>query len=373
MIVKNLTAKDFRNLRDVSFSPCEKMNVIYGNNAQGKTNLLEAVYLFSGMKSFRGAKEKEFITFGEKNCKLDFSFETARRSKNAELVFGISGKSERKIILNGVECKTPSELFGNFKCVVFSPEYLNFVKGNPELRRKFLDIAVSQIRPNYLKTLRGYNKALLQRNNIIKNYRDYENIKEALFPWDIQLARAGSYLTVMRLDYIKKLKIACSEYYKGLSGGEALEIEYSSPIFSRYGRELEYGTELVDYYLSRQQSMIKTDIKLGYTLNGFHRDDLVLKIDGKPLKIYGSQGQQRSAVIALKLSEAYILEYAFDEAPVMLLDDVLSELDLKRQSFLLNNISNMQTILTCCDINNIKQLKGGKVFFMENGRLTERQ
>lgn len=371
MVIKELKARGFRNLEDVCFNPCEGMNVICGNNAQGKTNLLESLYLFSGMKSFRGAREREFIKFGGDYARLEITFEAARRVQKAELIYGSGGKNERKVLLNGVALKSPSELFGNFKCVVFSPDYLNFIKGNPELRRKFMDVAVSQIRPGYLKTLKNYNKALLQRNNIIKNYRSFENLKDILFSWDVQLSRLGTYLTVLRLDYINKLKIACDEYYKGLSGGESLEIEYNSSIFDKYEKEAEYKKEAVDYYLDRQQKAVKTDIKLGYTSVGFHRDDLTLKIDKKPLKIYGSQGQQRSAVIALKLSEAYILQYAFDEEPVMLLDDVLSELDLKRQAFLLNNIRDMQSVLTCCDINNIKQLNGGRVFFMDGGRLTE--
>lgn len=372
MKVTKLNSEDFRNLNNIQFCPCENMNVIYGDNAQGKTNLLEAIYLFTGIKSFRGAKDKEFVAFDKKYARLHLEFETKRRQQNADLIYGIS-KKEKIMELNGVKLKTPSEFFGNFRCVVFSPDFLNFVKGSPELRRKFIDTAVAQIRKNYIRTLQKYNKALLQRNNIIKNYQKYNNLNEILYSWDLQLAKNGAYLTVLRLDYLKRLKSVASTYYESMtSGKEKLEITYNSPMLSHYDKEIEYNAELIEYYLSRQQSMTKVDIKLGYTLNGIHRDDLTLTLNNKPLKTYGSQGQQRSAVLALKLAEAYILQFAFEEEPVMLFDDVLSELDTNRQRFLLNNIKDMQTIITCCDKNSLKLLEKGKIFKMQNGILTER-
>ena len=368
MIIKEIKATGFRNLKPLEFKPDNKMNVIFGDNAQGKTNLIEAIYLFTGLRSFRGAKEKELIGFNEKTADIEMIFET-NREQNVKIHFGQS-KKDKKIELNGVNLKGNSELFGKFRCVLFSPDYLNFIKGSPEIRRRFLDSAVAQIRVNYLKTLQTYNKLLLQRNNIIKNYTKYENLEETLYPWDTGLAKAGAYITVLRLDYLKKLKIAAKEYYQGMSGGkEEFNFTYNSSILSKYDKPIEYNADLISYYYERQKAMTKVDIKLGYTLNGIHRDDLVITLDGKPVKTYGSQGQQRSCVLALKLSESYILDYAFDDKPIMLLDDVFSELDTKRQNFLLNNINGIQTIITCCDINNTKQLKKGKIFEMKDGVL----
>ena len=369
MIIKDVKTSGFRNLAPNLFAPCEEMNVIVGDNAQGKTNLIEAIYLFTGLRSFRGSKEKEFINFDSKYCDIEMNFLT-NRVENVKIHYGHSRK-DKKIELNGVNLKGNSELFGKFKCVIFSPDFLNFIKGSPEIRRRFLDNAVAQIRVNYLKTLQTYNKILIQRNNIIKNYQKYENLEEALYPWDMGLAKAGAYITVLRLDYLKKLKIAATEYYKGMSGGkEKFDFYYNSTLLSKYDKEIEYGKDLINYYYERQRAYTKVDVKLSYTLNGIHRDDLVITLDDKPVKNFGSQGQQRSSVLAIKLAESYILDYAFDDKPVMLLDDVFSELDITRQNFLLNNIKGLQTIITCCDINNTKQLKNGKIFTMRGGVLS---
>ena len=368
MIIKEVKTENFRNLSPTSFIPSNGMNVIVGDNAQGKTNLIEAIYLFTGLRSFRNSKEKEFINFDKKFCNIEMDFET-NREQNIKIHFGESRK-DKKIELNGVPIKGNSELFSKFKCVIFSPDYLNFIKGSPDIRRRFLDCAVSEIRVNYLKTLQTYNKLLAQRNNIIKNYIKYNNLEEALYPWDTGLAKSGAYITVLRIDYLKKLKIAATEYYKGMSGGkEHFDFRYNSTILSKYDKEIEYNKELINYYYERQKAFTKVDLKLGYTLNGIHRDDLIITLDDKPVKNFGSQGQQRSCVLAIKLAESYILDYAFDDKPVMLLDDVFSELDVSRQNFLLNNISGLQTIITCCDINNTKQLKNGRIFEMKDGVL----
>ena len=368
MKIKEIKLNGFRNLKPTMFLPDENMNVIFGDNAQGKTNLIEAIYLFTGLRSFRGAKDKEFISFNEKFADIEMVFET-NREQNIKIHYS-QAKKDKIIELNGVKLKGNSELFGKFRCVLFSPDYLNFIKGSPEIRRRFLDCAVAQIRINYLKTLQNYNKLLLQRNNIIKNYQKYDNLEEILYPWDKNLAKAGAYITVLRIDYLKKLKIAAKEYYEGMAGGkEKFNFIYNSSILSKYNKPIEYNADLISYYFERQRAMTKVDIKLGYTLNGIHRDDLIITLDDKPIKTFGSQGQQRSAVLAIKLAEGYILDYAFDDKPIMLLDDVLSELDNKRQNFLLNNITGLQTIITCCDINNTKTLKNGKLFEMKDGVL----
>lgn len=372
MKIDSFKAKGFRNLKDIYFEPSEKVNVIYGENAQGKTNLLEAMWLFTGVRSFRGARDREFIGFDEPFTSLEMFFSDSQRQQNAKLTIPRSNIKDKKAYLNGVLQSGTSGFFGTLRCIVFSPDHLSLIKGAPDLRRKFIDTAISQIRVNYLRTLQKYNKILVQRNALLKNSYSNRDLLSTLDMWDLQLAKVGTYISMLRIDYIEKLSAVSKEYYHGMSSGnEKLKIKYLSNAFKGLKDEIKFTDSIIEYYYNKLKSSLENDIRQGFTSVGIHRDDLCCYINGRSARTYGSQGQQRSAALSLKLAEAYLLRHAFCENPVILFDDVLSELDLNRQSFVLNNIDNMQTFITCCDVNNTKQLKSGKIYRMYNGELTE--
>lgn len=376
MRINDFYAIGFRNLKEISVSPSPQVNVIYGENGQGKTNLLEALWLFTGTKSFRsqglGVRERDFINFDEKVATLQMFFTTAERQQNAKLVYPKDNIRSKKAWLNGVELGNTSKLFGSFRSVIFCPEHLSLVKGGPDGRRSFLDGAVSQIRKGYMRTLWQYNKILAQRNALLKEISYKRELTATLEMWDFQLAKAGTYITIQRLDYVNKLSKACREYYEGISQGrEMLDISYCSTIFTGVQEPISYTESIVNHYFNKLQSSVKDDIKQGYTSYGIHRDDIACCLDKRPAKSFGSQGQQRSIVLSLKLSEAELLRAEFLDNPVILFDDVLSELDSSRQSFIMNNLGDMQVFITCCDPNSTQQLKQGAIFEVVNGKVLQ--
>lgn len=368
MKLNHMTLRSFRNMSELAITPCGGINIIYGDNAQGKTNLMEGIWLFTGNSSFRGSKASELIRFGQEEAQLSITFSDREREQKAQLQLG----SRRKITLNQVELKTASELKGNFYAVVFSPSHLSFVKEGPKFRRRFLDIAISQIRPQYEEYMQLYERLLEQRNALLRNASQYRNLEQNIEIWNMQLAKAGTILTIYRRDYVRKLKKFSSSIYSGLSGRkEDFSLQYLSTVFDEAADVTAYTDEAVSLYEEKLRESFSLDLKQGYTTVGVHRDDLEIEIDGKPVKIYGSQGQQRSTVITLKLAEAMLLKKATGEDPIMLLDDVMSELDVSRQSYILNQLEGMQVFITCCDVSNTLKLQKGTIFRMENGRIVE--
>ncbi len=370
MKIKKLVTQNFRNLKDLSFDIDPKVNIIFGNNAQGKTNLIEALWLFTGNKSFRGAKETEMIAFGSKNAKLTVNFECEGREQNAQLMLG----EYKKHFLNQVPIKTPSELIGHYYAVVFSPSDLSFVKDGPEKRRKFLDIAISQLKPVYQKYLAQYNRVLIQRNSLLKDLYYHPDLKSTIELWDIQLAKLGTILTSFRMDYLKKLDGFASKIYEGISRGtEKAKFSYSSSVFT--GEEIlgGYEDETIKRYQNSLLAALKEDLKSGFTSVGIHRDDIEIQINERSARLYGSQGQQRSCVLALKLAESELLCHVTGESPVIFLDDVMSELDTNRQDYILNHLNNQQVFITCCDLSNTLRLKDGSIYKMENGIIQNQQ
>lgn len=368
MKLNHLEIRSFRNISSLELSPCGGVNVIYGDNAQGKTNLVEGIWLFTGNSSFRGAKPSEMIQFQKEEAALSLSFSDRQREQTAEIV--LSGR--RKVLLNHVEEKSLSALKGVFYAVVFSPSHLSFVKEGPKNRRRFLDIAISEIRPQYEEYLQLYERLLEQRNALLRNASQYRNLEQNMEIWDLQLAKAGTILSIYRNDYVKKLQKLAAEIYRDLSRrAERFEIRYESTVFEDIAGVQSYEEEHVERYLSRLRDSFAIDVRQGFTSAGVHRDDLDIRIDGKPARIYGSQGQQRSVVITLKLAEALLLKKAVGENPVMLLDDVMSELDVSRQSYILNHLTDMQVFITCCDVSNTLKLENGMIFRMEQGVLSD--
>ena len=361
-------ANGYKNLKDVSFLADPKMNIFCGENAQGKTNLMEAIWLCSGCRSFRGTKDKDFIAFDgdAAHVKLVFS----DRQRNQEISFSVQrdNPKDKRVTLNGVKLPLMSKLFGVFKCISFIPDDLKLSKGAPDGRRLFLDLCVSQIKHGYVSALNKYENALSQRNATLKEIAAGRCSPDDLDMWDVQLADAGSYISVLRNAYTGKLGGFCAPMYSRLSKGkENLKLYYRSTVFESLDGRFDHKGELYEEYLQKLKSGRESDIRLGFTQSGTHRDDLEIEINGISVKDFGSQGQQRSAALVMKLSQAKILLDETGEAPVMLLDDVLSELDASRQDFVLNEIDGMQLFVTCCDPTTVLRHRMGKVFYMRDG------
>ncbi len=353
--------ENYRNLQahDLAFS--EEINVIFGDNAQGKSNLLESIWIFTGGHSFRGAKDSDLNAFGQKKSRLLLYFYSEDREQTILLELE-NGK--RTYELNGVKKKTGAEMIGRFCAVIFSPEHLSLVKGGPGMRRSFLDGALCQGYPSYAKAFVLYQRTLKQRNMLLKEIQKNPDAAHMLPVWDTFLAQRGIRVMEQRKKLISFMEQPVRTFYHGLSGGkEDFKIRYISSI-------RQEGDITEEDFLGRLAEQQKSDIVTGFTSVGPHRDDMELMIDGVSARDYGSQGQQRSAVIALKLAEADMIEEITGEKPVILLDDVMSELDAARQDYLLNHIRDRQIFITCCDPNMIRNLRNGKLFSVENGTVT---
>ena len=350
------------------------MNIFCGENAQGKTNLIEAMWLCSGCKSFRGTRDKDFIGFDSDKADIRLHFQDRRREQ--EIAFTVSRENvrDKRVLLNGVKLPLLSRLFGNLQCVIFTPEDLELSKGSPENRRVFLDLCVSQIKPRYVPVMNKYNTLLSQRNALLKEIALGRADESSLEIWDEQLAKAGSYMSVLRNTYVKKLDLFTDKMYSALSRGrERLSLHYNSTVFTELDGRLDYKGEMAQEYRTKLKKSAREDIKLGFTQLGPHRDDVLTRINGLNSRDFGSQGQQRSVALVMKLSQAQILREETGEAPVILLDDVLSELDSARQDFVLNEIDDMQLFVTCCDPAAVLKHKKGKVLYMENGKIIQRE
>lgn len=363
--VIELSLENYRNIASAEIEPCEGVNVIYGDNAQGKTNLLEALWLFCGGHSFRGAKDSELIAFGEKSAFISTKFFSYEREQTAQIRF-LGKKKEVKI--NDVPKKSSSALIEKYNAVVFSPEHLTLVKRGPSKRRNFIDSAICREKIKNAVIISKYNKTLNQRNSLLKDVNKNSKLKDTLDIWDDSLCILGASIIKQRLDFLKLLSKYAMEYHKGISDNREL-LDFSYVSTENIEAEDDEGTireKLKKALLSSRND----DFYSGYTNCGPHRDDINISINGKKARMFASQGQQRSAILSMKLAEASILKEKTDEKPIILLDDVLSELDVKRQDFLLNKIDDYQVFITCCEKSNKEQLMGGKIFNIENGRIS---
>ncbi|MDQ5983100.1 MAG: DNA replication and repair protein RecF [Eubacteriales bacterium SKADARSKE-1] len=364
MKVSELKLENYRNLKNNSFLPCDGVNVIYGNNAQGKTNLLEAIWLFTGGKSFRGTRDLDLITFKEKKSNLFMKLFSENRNQTLKIT--LEGKS-RLVSVNDVAKKQASELIGNFCAVAFSPIHLALIKDGPAARRKFLDTAICQIQPLCAKTIFKYIHTLNQRNHLLKEIKNKKNLYDTLEIWDEKLATFAADLVSKRIKYVELMKELSKESYENISGkNEVLDIKYETNCYIKSKSE---PIDLISQIKEKLRKAHKEDIAIGFTTIGPHRDDLNILIDGKSAKMFSSQGQQRSAVLAMKLSEATILNKICKKNPVILLDDVMSEIDSYRQDYVLNSFSNEQIFITCCEPTTLKKLKNGALFTIENGTI----
>ncbi len=369
MFISGLKIDGFKNLSSIKIKTDKRINVICGNNAQGKTNLIEAIWICSGIRSFRNSRDKDLINLDRKGFNIEIEFENNFRKQKIEYGLNKDNLKDKLIKLNGVPLKSSSDLFGNLNCVVFTPEDLSISKGSPDNRRKFIDICTSQIKNSYRNVLNQYDEILIQRNFLLKNIILGKSQASELDVWDEQLARLGSYISVLRYAYTKKLNIFAGKLYNEISQEkENLKVYYYSSVFDNLGNRRDYNGEMAEEYLDKLKKSRSEDIKYGYTTIGIQRDDLISEINGLSCREFGSQGQCRSVALIFKIAQAYILLEETKDAPCVLLDDVLSELDGKRQEFVLSRISDMQVFITCCEDINLNKNKG-KTFFINDGRI----
>ena len=345
MFAESLSLVNYRNIENqtVCFSP--GVNFLYGDNAQGKTNVLEALYFYARGKSFRLASDKEQMGFGKQFFETKLCFQNKERRQ--ELYYRVSG-NERIRKRNGMPVTRPAEMLGHFRCVLFFPENLQMVKGGPEERRDFLNVAIAQSIPSYLSEYAKYKKTLEQRNALLKTAQKTGVFDEKQFyAWSYSLAQSGARIHVLRQEYLRPLSHFASSFMEELSDGkEKLKIKYESSVGAEEGMTEEEVLEALLLHLTENQ---QRETAVGFTLFGVHRDDLSLQINGKEARMFSSQGQQRSIVLCMKMAEGEAGRSFGGEYPVYLFDDVLSELDEGRRSFILKGMNDRQVIMTGCE------------------------
>ncbi|HCL01923.1 MAG TPA: DNA replication/repair protein RecF [Lachnoclostridium phytofermentans] len=333
MIVKSLELSNFRNYENLSMEFSPSTNILYGDNAQGKTNILEAVFLCATTKSHKGSKDREIIKLQSEEAHIRMRIN--RDDVDHRLDMHLKKNKPKGVAINGIPIKRSSELFGIINVVFFSPEDLSIIKNGPSERRRFIDMELCQLSKLYLHNLINYNKVLNQRNNLLKQIGFNKSLLDTLYVWDQQLIRFGSALIKERDSFMKSMNELIITLHKKLSDGkEELEIVYEPNVAE-------------DEFENKLKKSMERDIALKVTNVGPHRDDLSFLINGQDVRKYGSQGQQRTAALSLKLAEIELVKQVTKDKPILLLDDVLSELDRKRQNQLLDSIVGIQTIVTC--------------------------
>ncbi|MDR1157259.1 MAG: DNA replication/repair protein RecF [Oscillospiraceae bacterium] len=366
MYITRLDLKNFRNLtaQTVVFSP--HVNVVMGDNAQGKSNLLEAVFYFGGGKSFRARREQELIRFGETAAVLTAHIVSGSRSQTLEARF--SAGARRVLSANGAKLSSPRELVGRLPCVFFGPENLDIVRAGAASRRRFLDLALCQLRPRYLTALSEYVRLYGHKTRLLRDSRPGTALPDALPVFNNRLAAAGAALTRYRLDFAARVTPAAAVLHGAISGGrEALSLRYVT--HGGLGPD-DPEEALAAGLLALMEERAEAERAAARCLVGPHRDDIELLLDGMPMRAFGSQGQSRTAALALKLAERDIFREELGEPPVLLLDDVLSELDGRRQDFILHRLEGGQVIITSCEPGRATRLPEGKNLLVENGRVT---
>lgn len=377
MKILELKTDGYRNLEksDLKFSP--GINFIYGKNAQGKTNLIESIWMFTGARSFRGTKDLNLINFERENARIEGKFFFEGRNQEISVFFS---QGKRKVFLNGIGKPYPTNIIGKFRVVVFSPVQLLLINGGPEVRRKFLDAAICQLKPTYVSKILKYNQVLKNRNAFLKELGNSDSKKNdynsaLLDVWDEKLSEIGALVTTERINYVKFLKEKSYKIYGEISNQkEVFDIKYICALCKNPEKNFSFSDLKKEFNLKLKKNY-SSDLKSGFTNFGPHKDDIDIFVDKKRVKFFGSQGQMRSAALCLKLAEAEILEENIGEPPVILLDDVMSELDDLRKSYMINKIKGKQVFITNCDCSFFENLKKsgieGKLFEITNGKIKE--
>ena len=359
MVIQSVSLRDFRNYEYLDLKFDQATNILYGDNAQGKTNILESLYVSGTTKSHKGSKDKEMIRFGQKEAHIN----TVVKKNEMEYEIDIHLKRNRSkgIAINKVPIRKAGELFGILNLVFFSPEDLNIIKNGPSERRRFIDFELCQLDKMYFHELTKYHKILMQRNRLLKEIAYHPELADTLSVWDEQLVSSGEKIIRRRTAFIGELNEIIGEIHSNISGGkEALVLSYEPDVAAQ---ELAEKLEL-----SQQK-----DMRFCSTSVGPHRDDLSFRVNDADIRKYGSQGQQRTSALSLKLSEIELVKKVIHETPVLVLDDVLSELDSSRQNYLLNSIHDIQTIITCTGLDEFvkNRFQINKVFHVKEGKIIE--
>ena len=366
MIIKEIYLKNFRNYRELSLKFNEKLNVIYGENAQGKTNLLEAIYLSSIGKSFKPVTEKEMILFGEKHLdvRVDY-FSGGRDMYNTIRLFT---EKKKAVTVNGVGLTKMSELVGNLTVVIFTPGELSLIKDGPGLRRRFIDMLICQVRPRYMSVLSGYNKLIEQKNRLLKEIKQKPSLAETLDVWDEQLSDYGAEIILNRKFFLDKIMENALKYHLEISKNKeeiSAKIKSSAHISDTCDKAIVKEELLKAFRENREREMF-----LASSIAGPHRDDIEFYINGESAKVYGSQGQQRTFVLSLKLAQKDLFTEETGEQPVLLLDDITGELDISRRKYLFSKIKGSQVFITCTDTDRAPEDENTTFFRVENGKIT---
>lgn len=341
MKINSVSVLNFRNLKQQSISFAPGLNVVFGKNAQGKTNLLEAIYFSTIGKSPRTHKDAEAINFSQKhaNIRLNYQRGTVEHSLEINLKLG----AKKTVFVDGGTSVKLIDMVGQFGSVYFSPDELKLVQGSPSVRRRFVDIINCQLDKQYLNNLQMYNRLIMQRNNLLK--QKPQNLKQELYVWDNLLVKTNAQIAFKRQNFVKLLNASVGQIHKNLSDNtESLFV-----VYERCGENELSQQQFLDMFSKQRDQSFEKDVQYGYTTFGVHCDDFLLQLNGLDARKNGSQGQQRTATLALKLAEMEILKQEYGEYPVLLLDDVLSELDKARREKLVSYFKNIQCVLTCTD------------------------
>jgi len=355
MIIKSLELENFRNYKSLNIEFDKGVNILYGDNAQGKTNILEAIYVSATTKSHKGAKDKEIINFEAEEAHIKTYLDKEGLERRVDM--HLRKSKSKGIAIDTVRLKKAAQLLGLLNVVFFSPEDLSIIKDAPAQRRRFVDMELCQLDQSYLYDLNQYNKIIAQRNKLLKDMYNNQDLKNMLGIWDMQIITYGQKIIKRRRLFVDQLNEIIDEIHFKLSGGkERIKVEYAP-----------YVSE--DNFEEMLKKAREKDIKLKSTSVGPHKDDFIFIVNGIDIRTYGSQGQQRTAALSLKLSEIELVKKITGDNPVLLLDDVLSELDSNRQNHLLNNIGDIQTIITCTGLEDFvnNRIKINKIFKVENG------
>ncbi len=375
MKILELKIEGYRNLKESNLVFSPGINFIYGQNAQGKTNLIESIWMFTGARSFRGTKDLNLVNFEKDSARLEGKFFFEKRNQDISIFFG---EGKRRVFLNGVAKAYPTNIIGKLRVVVFSPLQISLISAGPEGRRKFLDAAICQLKPTYISKIVRYNQILKNRNAVLKSINSHEdnNLNYNLLDvWDEKLLETGCEVIKERYNYLKILKKESKQIYKEISNQkEKLDIDYVCAI-CKNTETISDLSKTKEIFKTKLKKNLFSDLKSGTTNIGPHKDDVDIFVDGKKVKFFGSQGQIRSAALCLKLAEAQILEKNIGEPPIILLDDVMSELDDSRKNYMISKIKNKQVFITNCDRSFFDKLKNtdveGKLFEVKNGKISE--
>lgn len=369
MFCKKIEVRYFRNIEEASVEFCEGVNILAGENAQGKTNLLEAIFYASVGRSFRAAHNAQLISFGADSADISLDFKDSKREQNIHM--RIFPEKQRLVEKNGVRIERLSDIMGSFRAVLFCPEHLSLIKDGPSERRAYLDMAISRMYPMYIHSLQKYNYALKQRNALLKTaLSDRAAFEETVDLWSEQLASEAAIISDMRIQFIRRAEAHISKFFCEMTG------ECEIPTVKYHGSSSQPEEEYTDREKTKERYMSllcashEREIYAGATLYGIHKDDIDILLNGKSARMYASQGQQRSLALSMKLAEGEICKEEFGDYPVFLFDDVLSELDGTRRDYLINRMKDKQVIITTCEPDMIKSDTDAKKIYVSGGKYT---